>query len=388
MDVQANVYSEKKIASYETVYKENILSKPLDINLTVTAAHLYGIAFVCDRKGTKEGDPEYMRFVCDLGDITKVFVNNNNRNAPIYVQCDREVKGVYNSHKIILPNFNNTDEIVKLINSAKDDFDKKNVKKRPAVKTEEEKAKERERLRKAADDEFKQLTENYTELEKKKSAASAKATKVPEPEKAPVPEKKTKLSDDFIVADILGLDDFDSDMRADNPKTEKPDMEDAFEELVVPDIADLPDAESVENPGVIPNESFAEINLEEFKPKEIKKPEEAAQKPKAAPVPPKPAVHEAKSDFNSSGKMYSSMYSSQAKPEPKESPKEEKVKPAAAPKAEKKLEAPKIDLPESGKMSLEEFQTAVKKLKTMLDEGVLTDEEFANEKSKLLKFLY
>ena len=39
-------------------------------------------------------------------------------------------------------------------------------------------------------------------------------------------------------------------------------------------------------------------------------------------------------------------------------------------------------------MSLEDFQTAVKKLKSMHDEGLLTDEEFSEEKSKLMKFLY
>ena len=39
-------------------------------------------------------------------------------------------------------------------------------------------------------------------------------------------------------------------------------------------------------------------------------------------------------------------------------------------------------------MSLEEFQTAVMKLKSMLDSGVMTNEEFAAEKAKLLKCLY
>ena len=36
----------------------------------------------------------------------------------------------------------------------------------------------------------------------------------------------------------------------------------------------------------------------------------------------------------------------------------------------------------------EDFETAVKKLKTMLDSGVITESEFAVEKKKLLKNLY
>lgn len=39
-------------------------------------------------------------------------------------------------------------------------------------------------------------------------------------------------------------------------------------------------------------------------------------------------------------------------------------------------------------MSLEDFETAVKKLKSMLDNGVITESEFAVEKKKLFKLLY
>ena len=39
-------------------------------------------------------------------------------------------------------------------------------------------------------------------------------------------------------------------------------------------------------------------------------------------------------------------------------------------------------------MSLEDFQTAVLKLKSMLDNGLISTEEFAEEKKKLMPFLY
>ena len=46
MDDQTNVYSEKKLASFETIYKESVFSKPLDITVTITAAHIYGAGYI------------------------------------------------------------------------------------------------------------------------------------------------------------------------------------------------------------------------------------------------------------------------------------------------------------------------------------------------------
>lgn len=386
MDDQSNVYSEKKLATYETTYKESILSKPQDISLTITAAHLYGLAFICEQKGTKEGDPEYTRFVCGYEEITKIYINNNNRNSPIYVQCDDTSKGVMNRRRIILPCFAKNEEIIKIIESAKADFDKKNAgKQKHPVKTDAEKAQERERLKKAADEEFENLTAGYKKPESKPQEAAPK--------------------DDFTVADILGLDDITvtTEEKTEPEKEVKPETaketpsDDFFEELVIPDVADLPDAESVEDPGDMPDESFAEIKLEDVDTEKITEPEivsEAKPEP-AAMVKEEPVVHETvhKSEFSSGGMYAKSMYASAEKEEPKPAePKkkaepEKKPEPAAAPKPEKKAEAVKPDISE-GKMSLEEFQTAVKKLKAMRDENVLTEEEFAAEKSRLLQFLY
>lgn len=391
MDDQTNVYSEKKLASFETIYKESVFSKPLDITVTITAAHIYGAGYICVQKGTKEDDPEYGKYVCGLEDITKLSINTNNKSLPINVQCDEVEKGVPSRKRIILPHFPNAEEIMRLINDAKADYDRKHApKKQPS---EEEKQRERERLKKAADAEFLNATADYDKQDK---------------------DKKAKKVEDFTVADILGLDDFTPivpEKKAEEPVKEEPIKEevaaeapaakhsdaveiddileaapeadisvleeaeekhsdipltDSFDEIVIPDTSDLPEAQAVESPGFIPTETIEAIGVVDIN-------EDAIEEPKIVsshkPEPPK-----------------------QPEKEPGKKPEKEPVK--AEPKqeeksAEKKEKALDIPTPKDGeKMSLEEFQTAVKKLKAMHDEGLMDDEEFAAEKSKLMKFLY
>lgn len=391
MDDQTNVYSEKKLASFETIYKESVFSKPLDITVTITAAHIYGAGYICVQKGTKEDDPEYGKYVCGLEDITKLSINTNNKSLPINVQCDEVEKGVPSRKRIILPHFPNAEEIMRLINDAKADYDRKHApKKQPS---EEEKQRERERLKKAADEEFLNATADYDKQDK---------------------DKKGKKVEDFTVADILGLDDFTPivpEKKAEEPVKEEPIKEeaaaeepaakhsdaveiddileaapeadisvleeaeekhsdipltDSFDEIVIPDTSDLPEAQAVESPGFIPTETIEAIGVVDIN-------EDAIEEPKIVsshkPEPPK-------------------------QPEKKPEKKSEKEPVKAEPKqeeksAEKKEKALDIPTPKDGeKMSLEEFQTAVKKLKAMHDEGLMDDEEFAAEKSKLMKFLY
>ena len=200
MDDQTNVYSEKKLASFETIYKESVFSKPLDITVTITAAHIYGAGYICVQKGTKEDDPEYGKYICGLEDITKLSINTNNKSQPINVQCDEVEKGVPSRKRIILPHFPNAEEIMRLINDAKADYDRKHApKKQPS---EEEKQKERERLKKAADEEFLNATADYDKQ-----------------------DKKSKKGEDFTVADILGLDDFTPivpEKKVEEPVNEEP----------------------------------------------------------------------------------------------------------------------------------------------------------------------
>ncbi len=376
MDDQTNVYSEKKLASFETIYKESVFSKPLDITVTITAAHIYGAGYICVQKGTKEDDPEYGKYVCGFEDITKLSINTNNKSQPINVQCDEVEKGVPSRKRIILPHFPNAEEIMRLINDAKADYDRKHApKKQPS---EEEKQKERERLKKAADEEFLSATADYDKQ-----------------------DKKAKKNEDFTVADILGLDDFTPivpEKKADEPVTEEPaakhsdaveiddileaapeadvskleeaaeektsevPLTDSFDEIVIPDTSDLPEAQTVENPGFIPSETIEEIGVVDVS-------EDVIEEPKIVPThKPEPPKQPEKNP--------------EKEPAKAESKQEEKS-------AEKKEKALDIPTPKDGeKMSLEEFQTAVKKLKAMHDEGLMDDEEFASEKTKLMKFLY
>ena len=390
MDDQTNVYSEKKLASFETIYKESVFSKPLDITVTITAAHIYGAGYICVQKGTKEDDPEYGKYVCGLEDITKLSINTNNKSLPINVQCDEVEKGVPSRKRIILPHFPNAEEIMRLINDAKADYDRKHApRKQPS---EEEKQRERERLKKAADEEFLNATADYDKQDK---------------------DKKAKKGEDFTVADILGLDDFTPivpEKKAEEPAKAEPVKEepvkeepaakhsdaveiddileaapeadisvleeaeekhsdipltDSFDEIVIPDTSDLPEAQAVESPGFIPTETIEAIGIVDIN-------EDVIEEPKIVsshkPEPPK-----------------------QPEKEPEKKPEKEPVK--AEPKQEKPAEkaAKAVDIPtpkDGEKMSLEDFQTAVKKLKAMHDEGLMDDEEFAAEKSKLMKFLY
>lgn len=376
MDDLSSIYSEKKLAYYETTYKEGVLAKPQDINIAVTAAHLYGLAFICEQVGTKEGDPEYTRFSCGLEEITKVYINNNNRNSPIYIQCDDTSKSVMNRKRIILPSFNNNEEIVKVITSAKAEFDKKADKQREnehnkKVKAvEESKVAERERLKKAADAEFESMTADY---------------KKPEPVKKAEEEKPKAAAPDFSVADMLGIEDIVGISEAAEEVKHKEETKADFDEIALPvDTDDLPDAEEVfkvDIPEELKIEAVPEVDVEE----EERKAEEAARK-KAEEI-----------------ENYKGMYvpkknkpAEEEKPAPAEEKpaEEEKPKPAPAPvPAPAPAPAPVekkefISQEEYKSMTLEEFQTAVMKLKAMLDSGVMTDEEFAAEKAKLLKCLY
>ena len=52
MDNQASSLTEKKLAYYETLYKENVLSKPLNVNVSITESGISGFGYICDQIGT------------------------------------------------------------------------------------------------------------------------------------------------------------------------------------------------------------------------------------------------------------------------------------------------------------------------------------------------
>ncbi len=111
----AAAHQEKKIGSYEAIFKESAFAKPQNIYFTITAGHIFGEAFVMEQQGTMEGDPVYCRFVCGLEDITKVYINDRVKVSPLFIQCDTDVKGVVHRKRIIVPCLPNVKEILEEI---------------------------------------------------------------------------------------------------------------------------------------------------------------------------------------------------------------------------------------------------------------------------------
>lgn len=398
MEDQSSVYSEKKLAYFETTYKDNIVAKPQDINVTVTAAHLFGLAYICDQIGTREDDPTYTRFVCSFDEITRIYINKNNKNTPIYIQCDDNSKSVMNRRRIILPCFPNNDEIVNIISSAKADYDKKAEKQRQNEKDnkrkaiEEQKVKPQDIVQKDSDDEFEDMNASFAK------------TAAPKP------------ADDFSVAEMLGMDDIVSahkeqpapEVKAEPVAAPVPEVKPAPAPAPMPEVKPAPAPAPAPMPEVKPAPAPAPAPIPEVKPAPAPAPApipevkpapmpEVKAEPAPAPVPEVKAAPKAKA-APAEDAFEKSMYV----PGKKESKPKEQPAPAPAPKAVEEKAAPAPEKPAPKKkakveaiipektetMSLEEFQTAVLKLKSMLDNGLISNEEFAEEKKKLMQFLY
>lgn len=401
VDNQAAIYSEKKLAYFETVYRENMLSKPQDINITVTPQHIYGKAFICIRTGINEEDPVYKGFTCSFDEITKIYINNSNKIAPIYIQCGDDNTNGKTSRRIILPKFeeNDKEKIVQAVNDAKAEYDVKRAQSRELEN--DRKLKDLEARRKAQDDEFESMTSGYKDMIKSEpkparksepaaevktvaapaldSAPMPKSAPAPAPKPAPAPAPK---NESVTVEDILGLDDI-LGIRADDMVSvtssfmdeisEEPNEEelnsmpvetiqknpDKIEELTVPVMSEEYTLEEV-------HEEKISADIEELDPtKEIAK--KLAPKQAAAPAEKSEPILEKKSELN---------------PEP-DKQENETIKPAEAIDTSAEIFEKNVE-----NMSLEDFETAVKKLKSMLDNGIITESEFAVEKKKLFKLLY
>lgn len=128
MSNQSSVYSEKKLGYYEGSFKLGAFAKPQDVNLTLTAEHIYGLAYIMEQNGTREEDPVYTRFTCSLDEITRVYSSDNPRQTALYVQCDKVNKGALFRKKIVVPGVKNSDEAVTEILAAKEKYDEKHMK--------------------------------------------------------------------------------------------------------------------------------------------------------------------------------------------------------------------------------------------------------------------
>ncbi|MBD5140004.1 MAG: SHOCT domain-containing protein [Ruminococcus sp.] len=439
MDNQASIYNEKKLAFFESTYRETVLSKPQEVNVTITPEHIYGQAYICDQTGTREEDPVYSRFTCGLEEITKIYINNNNRNSPIYVQCDDTSKSVMNRRRIILPCFKNNTEIVQMIESAKAELDKK-----LEVRREAEKSEKLKNLKKAADDEFESMTSGYEEFKKtleknapkeepkpepkqeakpepkqeakpepKPAPAPAPAPKKDEPKPAPAPAPAPKREPKIAPAPPTAakpapVKDLDASAKNDASNAEMvfEEKERAIPEpenkkpVTVDDILDLN-----EFLGIKPEDMMDAVEAEpddkalESIPVEVlqKKPAEIEDlvvpditgEIKEAKIVTKPirrnmeAAAEEADSAAEKAKQLTPKAGAGKKPAAKQEEPEKKPDIIPAAPADEEI------VPRNGEnVSLDDFETAVKKLKTMLDNGVISESEFAQEKRKLLNLLY
>ena len=393
MSSQSSVYSEKKIAAYESLFKESNFAKPQEVYLTITVAHVFGQAYILEQEGTKEGDPVYSRFVCPLEEITKVYVNDKIKKPwPLFIQCDTNVKGVIHRKRIVIPCLNDPTAIAEQINEVKAihmqkyeaAIERENQKKRAEL----ESARMKEQIEKEAKNTLpplptvEKLHDPVPETPVPNKAASEP---VPEakPKAAPAPKSKAAPAADVKSVKALtseledsfkALESFDSAKPDIKPLPKKPifdldNLEEAFN--AKPQYAPAPkpkkpalDLESIPDSAPLPKQEKKAV----VPAPEVKSEPAPVTKPEVIPEPvavsePAPIIEEPVNEV----KPVSA-------PEPAPAP-----KPAPAP----------VKINPNGKVAeLSEFETAVIKLKERRDSGELSPEEYAAEKKKLISTLY
>lgn len=399
MSSQSSVYSEKKIAAYESLFKESNFAKPQEVYLTITVAHVFGQAYILEQEGTKEGDPVYSRFVCPLEEITKVYVNDKIKKPwPLFIQCDTNVKGVIHRKRIVIPCLNDPNAIADQINEVKAihmqkyeaAIERENQKKRAEL----ESARMKEQIEKEAKSTLpplptvEKLPDPVSEIPVPPKAAAAPAPEV-KPKTAAAPKSKPSAAADIKSVEALtneledsfkALESFDNAKSDIKPLPKKPifdldNLEEAF--TAKPQFAPnpKPKAEAPKAASPVADEAPAKpaLDLENIPdaaplPKPEKKAAEPAPEikaePAAAPVPeiiPEPVPE----------------------PAPVVSETVIEAEPVPAPKP-----APVKINPNGKAAELSEFETAVINLKAKRDSGELTPEEYAVEKKKLISTLY
>lgn len=361
MSSQSSVYSEKKIAAYESLFRESNFAKPQEVYLTLTVAHVFGQAYIVEQEGTKEGDAVYSRFVCPLEEITKVYVNDKIKKPwPLFIQCDTNVKGVIHRKRIVIPCLENPTAIAEQINHTKAVYMEKYE---AAVERENQKKRaelENDRMKEQIKNETKKVLPPLPTVEKLPDPIPEPAAPVSKPAPAPkaeAPKASTVKSVKDLASDLA--DSFKAFESMENSTSE-----------TKPDIKPLPK-----------KPVFDLDNLDEAfnaKPKFPEKPAAtAADKPEAkAEAPKKPEL-----DLDSIPDAIDEIKPEPAKPVETAEPVTEKPAPKPAP-------APIRVNPNAKAAELNDFESAVIKLKERLDSGEISAEEYAAEKKKLISTLY
>lgn len=383
MSSQSSVYSEKKIAAYESLFRESNFAKPQEVYLTLTVAHVFGQAYIVEQEGTKEGDAVYSRFVCPLEEITKVYVNDKIKKPwPLFIQCDTNVKGVIHRKRIVIPCLENPTAIAEQINHTKAVYMEKYE---AAVERENQKKRaelENDRMKEQIKNETKKVLPPLPTVEKLPDPIPEPAAPVSKPAPAPKPEV-SKASPLKSVKDLASdlADSFKAFESMENSTSEtKPDikplpkkpvfdldnLDEAFN--AKPKFPEKPAATAAEQPAPkaeAPKKPELDLDSIPDTIDEIK-PEPAITAPKAEEKPAEPVILPA---------------AEPAKPVETAEPVTEKPAPKPAP-------AP-IRVNSNAKAAeLNDFESAVIKLKERLDSGEISAEEYAAEKKKLISTLY
>ena len=383
MSSQSSVYSEKKIAAYESLFRESNFAKPQEVYLTLTVAHVFGQAYIVEQEGTKEGDAVYSRFVCPLEEITKVYVNDKIKKPwPLFIQCDTNVKGVIHRKRIVIPCLENPTAIAEQINQTKAVYMEKYE---AAVERENQKKRaelENDRMKEQIKNETKKVLPPLPTVEKLPDPIPEPAVPVSKPAPAPKaeapkasPVKSVKdlasdLADSFKAFE--SMENSTSETKPDiKPLPKKPvfdldNLDEAFN--AKPKFPEKPAATAAAQPEAkaeAPQKPELDLDSIPDAIDEIK-PDPAVTAPKAEKKPAEPVVLPA---------------AEPAKPVETAEPVAEKPAPKPAP-------APIRVNPNAKAAELNDFESAVIKLKERLDSGEISAEEYAAEKKKLISTLY
>ncbi len=365
MSSQSNsgVYSEKKIAAYEALFKESSFAKPQEVYLTVTVAHLFGQAYIMEQQGTKEGDPVYSRFVCPLEDITKVYINENAKSSPLFIQCDTDVKGVIHRKRIIVPCLDNVASIVAQIKEVQ------------ALHMEKYKAaQEREKERKRRELEEKRLQE---QIKKNTDAAIPPLPEVPQ-----LPPENEAVKKPSVTQE--------NNMQA---RKAEPASAAAKAPDKTPVKLDLSSVEALNNEiaeSMKALESFGDSlsKAADKKPEPPVKPIKPILEPTAVPnaAAPQPVPEIPAPSANEEVSPAPVPVREDVKPAPFIPPVEKKAKPVHT-EEPARISAPRVN-PNGKPSALSDFEAEVRKLKALRDEGKLSAEEYAAQKKQLASLLY
>ncbi len=423
MDGKASIYTEKKLAYYEASYKTSVISKPQEVNLTLTAAHIYGIGYICEQMGTREEDPVYTRFSCGLDEITKIYINDNLKASPLYIQCDATSKGVMNRRRIIIPCLDHVSKIVDTITVAKNEFDqkvealKKKEKEQKLKQIESEKTKPDEIPQGEKEDPVKYVAEflksvdesvdesvdnaglNAVDVVTEISAVAAEeVNEVPATEEV-VEEKQPKISSLPPLKNPFEYDQSDAD--ADQLKK---DVKEIIPET--PIIENLKPIKQIVNEAQASAKEKSQMDVDDVISEILDNLQAAAEfggekEKESSPEDYLESDYGLEDIFPAEETEYDN--GQQDIMEQEETIVEESeaievtYENTTAPVQDIAEEITSIEQPvrpsitfsTSGKsMSLDEFETSVKQLKSMLDNNVINQEEFASEKKKLIANLY